>query len=238
MRCILVGFGEIGRAVKRVYGNVHTIAVYDPLTQGVVPDGEFDLLLVAFPFSDYFIEQVRVYQEHYGTKATLVFSTTAIGTCSQLGAVHCPIEGKHPDLAESIGATSRWLGGSDPLVEQFFDEAKMPYRVLPKPEHTEWLKLRSTTVYGVNIEFARYCKQVSDELGMDYAECNAWDEWYNALYRDYFNQPQYTRPILAAPVGAKGGHCVTPNARILMRSHPSPLVAEVAEVTYGKELGW
>lgn len=240
MRCVLVGFGEIGKGVKRVYGIKHTIAVYDPITQPVMPATHepYDLLLVAIPHSEAFIEQVRGYQRAFGVKATLVFSTTPVGTCRRLGAVHCPIEGRHPDLAESIAVTERWLGGADPTVFEFFTEAKMPYRMLPSPEHTEFLKLRSTTVYGVNIEFARYCKAVCDDIGMDYAECKAWDAWYNRLYGEYFRQPQFTRPLLDPPTGAKGGHCVTPNARILMEQYPSPLVASVAEVTYRKELGW
>jgi hypothetical protein len=156
-----------------------------------------------------------------------VFSTTAIGTCSQLGAVHCPIEGRHPDLAESIGATSRWLGGDDPLVRQFFDEAHVAYRVLPKPEHTEALKLLSTTNYGVAIEYARYCKSVCDDIGMDYENVKEWTRWYNSLYAGHFGMDWAKRPVLDPPVGAIGGHCVVPNARLLDGTHPNAIVGEV-----------
>lgn len=233
MKCVLIGYGEIGRAVKRVYGGVHDISVYDP----EVPEydelpsrmDEYELLLVAIPFTQGFVFAVQNYQRTWGTKATLVFSTTAIGTCSQLDAVHCPVEGKHPDLAESIGATTRWLGGSNPHVYRFFDEARVGYRSLPLPEHTEFLKLRSTTVYGANIELARYSKSVCDDLGLRYEYCKEWDEWVNALYRDHFGMPQFTRPILSPPEGAKGGHCVTPNARILAKQYPNQIVSVVAE---------
>jgi hypothetical protein len=215
--------------VKLVYGQVHTIAAYDPMQKVGYPyGGEYDLLLVAFPFGEDFIEQVRTYQRDLHVKATLVFSTTAIGTCSQLGAVHCPIEGRHPDLAESIGATSRWLGGHDPLVEQFFDEAHTLYRVLPKPEHTEALKLMSTTNYGVAIEYARYCKSVCDDIGMDYENVKEWTRWYNALYAGHFGMDWAKRPVLDPPVGAIGGHCVVPNARILQKQYPDALVGVVA----------
>lgn len=229
LRCLLAGYGEIGKAVKQVYGGVHHIEVLDPQQGLMGANGPYDLLLVAIPYSDAFVTIVREYQSIFQVAATIVFSTVAIGTCSQLpNTVHCPIEGRHPDLAESIGASSRWIGGVSRMAERFFTEARVPFRVLAKPEWTEWLKLRSTTTFGVFIEWARYSARVSESIEMPYCLCNEWDDWYNHLYADHFEQTQYLRPRLYAPEGKVGGHCVTPNARILTEQYPDPLVDIVA----------
>lgn len=228
MKAILVGYGEIGRGVYEVFGEYHQIDKYDPITAPDKPVGKYDILVLALPYFDGFIDVVKGYQEEYGVSSTISFGTTPVGTCSKIGAVHCPVEGRHPNLAESIRITDKWLGGNDDLAERFLKEAKFNVLQLDRPEYTEFLKLRSTTAYGVNIEFARYSKKICDELGLDYARVNEWDRWVNGIY-DYFNMTQFTRPILEPPVGAKGGHCVTPNAKILNKQYPNEMVRIVAE---------
>lgn len=229
MDSLLVGYGEIGKGVKSVFDRYHSITVFDPAYNNNKPEKEyFDILLVAIPFSDKFIDIVKGYLEDYDINHCLVFSTTAIGTCKQIPACHCPVEGKHPNLAESIRATDKWLGGSDDVCKTFLEDADFFVRQFDKAEHTEFLKLRSTTVYGLNIEFARYCKGIADDIGLDYDNVKKWDEWYNQLYQG-FGEDRFTRPILDPPTGKKGGHCVTPNAIILNKQYPSPMVEIVAE---------
>lgn len=229
MNALLIGYGEIGKGVKSVFEPYHRITVFDPAYNNTKPEKEYyDILLVAIPFSDKFIDIVKGYLEEYHIKHCLVFSTTAIGTCEQIPANHCPVEGKHPDLAKSIRITDKWLGGSDDICKSFLEYADFIVFQFPSPKHTEFLKLRSTTVYGVNIEFARYCKMISDDIGLDYNAVKKWDTWYNKLYAD-FGETKFTRPILDPPIGKKGGHCVTPNAIILNKQYPNPMVEIVAE---------
>ena len=116
---LLVGYGEIGKAVKKVFKDMK---VYDPLTHPKKPKGVFDILLVAIPYSDKFVEIVRHYQKEYQIESTLVFSTVPVGTCHRIDASHCPIEGKHPDLAKSIRLTDKWLGGPNKYLEKFLKQ--------------------------------------------------------------------------------------------------------------------
>jgi hypothetical protein len=69
---------------------------------------------------------------------------------------------------------------------------------------------------------------VCGELGIDFERTKEWDKWVNDIYK-YFDMPWATRYILNAPEGPKGGHCVTPNARILNKQYPDDLVRIVAE---------
>lgn len=227
MKAILVGFGEIGKSVYEVFSKYHQIETFD-VKNGERPAGQFEILLVAIPFIDDFKEVIRGYQKEFETKSTIVFSTTAVGTCAEIGAVHCPVEGRHPDLAESIRVSDKWLGGRDELAEKFLKEAEFNVMVLGKPEYTEFLKLRSTTIYGVNVEFARYTKNVCEKIGLDFEETKKWDSWYNDIYK-HLGMDWAHRYILDPPEGKKGGHCVTPNAKILYKQFPDELVRIVAE---------
>lgn len=228
MKAILAGYGEIGKGVFEVFKDYHQIEPNDPDKGIMAPDGQYDVLLVAIPYFDNFIDIVNDYQQKYGVKSTIIFSTVAIGTSAKLAAAHCPVEGKHPDLAESIRISEKWLGGKDELALKFLKDADFNVINLEKPEYTEFLKLRSTTVYGVNIEFARYSKKVCDALGLNYDEVKKWDGWVNNIYH-HFGMGWAIRYTLDAPQGAKGGHCVTPNAKILNKQYPDKMVEIVAE---------
>jgi len=228
MRALLVGYGEIGKSVHEVFSKYHLIDVHDPVKGKICNSMGYDLLLVAIPYSDKFVDIISGYRDEYRCKDILVFSTVPIGTCSKLGACHCPVEGKHPNLAKSIAITSKWFGGTSKVCYEFIKQAGFEIHCLDKPEFTEFLKLRSTTLYGVNIEFARYSKEVCDAIGLKYEEVKRWDTWVNTLYQS-MGMPQYTRYILEPPEGSKGGHCVAPNAKLLNKQFPNELVRIVAE---------
>lgn len=223
-KMVLIGFGEIGKAVYQLMTKNFYVAVVDP-SQNLDAVGEYDILLVAFPHNDKFNEAVAEYQDRFKTKATIIFSTVPVGTCKQLNAIHSPVEGKHPNLYEYIKNSTRYVGGdTDGLAKAIFgDVLKMVCRFLPKAEHTEFLKLRSTTLYGLNIEFARYSKKIADELELDFEEIKIFDEKYNEMYANA-GYPEYARYILNPPEGKIGGHCVVPNAMILSKQYPDPLL--------------
>lgn len=233
MKAILIGNGEIGKAIYTVFGKTHQIKIHDPWEnlRNQVPAGEeADVLLVTIPYSDKFVKIIKDYQNSFKSiKATIVFSTTAIGTCSQLGAVHSPVEGRHPNLAKSIVIGKRWIGGYSAYAINFFKQGGFEIsdmKVMPKPEYTEFLKLRSTSLYGLNIEFARYSKETADSLGMYFNSIKEFDEDYNYLYK-HLKLPQFQRYILEPPEGNIGGHCVVPNAKILDKAYPSDFLKEI-----------
>jgi hypothetical protein len=230
MKCVLIGSkGQIGQAIYNVYSNVHLIDCVD-IDYEAREFEEYDVMLVTIPYSDNFIEIVSEYQQKFKAKAKIIFSTVAVGTTSKLkDAVHVPIEGKHPDLTTSISKWQVFIGGYNRIAYDFFVQAgKLPY-VLEASEHTEFLKLQSTTNYGLMIEYARYVNDVCKGIGMEFSKVNAYNGCYNALYSD-MGMPQYCRYILIPPEGKKGGHCITSNANILRNQFRSKLVDIVAEV--------
>jgi hypothetical protein len=229
MKCILIGHGEIGKGIREYYGQYHEIDYVD-LNDETIDLKEHDIMLVTIPYSENFVQIVSDYQQRFKPKAKIIFSTVAIGTTSKLlNAVHVPIEGKHPNLTESIANWQIFMGGFNQLAYDFFVQAnKNPY-ILEKPEHTEAMKLLSTTLYGVNIEFARYANTIFKDIGMNYNNFNSYNACYNVLYNSMGEQ-RYSRYILNPPDGKKGGHCITSNAKILQEQYHDILVDVVAEV--------
>lgn len=247
MDCILIGNGQIGHAVFEVFlSNQQRVDIVDKkwvLDDPVIKEAmgfknSYDIMLVTIPYSDDFVQIVKDYQKQFNPKATIIFSTVAIGTTRQIpNAVHSPVEGRHPDLAESIRKMQRFIGGISQIplynwnvIVDFFRPAirsiPMYYQIVDNSEHTEALKLMSTSLYGLNIEFARYRKEVADAIGMDYELVKAFDKAYNELYKE-LGLEQFQRYILDPPEGNLGGHCVTSNSKILNKQFPSIFLEEI-----------
>ena len=215
-----MGNGEIGKSFKEVLKSTAKVSIYDRVSSEDCLE-KTDILIIAFPYyGDSFCSEVKRYQGMTDPKDTVIVSTVPIGTCRRVNAVHSPVEGKHPHLAESIRKGIRWVGGSNAFnVTQLFEEANLEVRQVKEPEFTEFLKLRSTSLYGVNIEFARYSKDVADKIDMDFELVKEFDQDYNNLYKE-LDMPQFQRYILDPPEGKIGGHCVVPNAEILDKQYP------------------
>jgi UDP-N-acetyl-D-mannosaminuronate dehydrogenase len=234
MNILLIGHGEIGKAVEEAFG-INPKAIHDPFQNEHAVKEKYDGMLIAFGYSDTFIKDVISYIKEFSPEFVIIFSTTDVGTCSKIQEIsgiavsHCPVEGKHPDLLRSFVNTPNWIGNMSFGAKELFTSFGYEVKHLEKSEYTELLKLLSTTKYGINIEFARYAKECCDKVGLDYEEVKNWDMMVNELYRNVLNLPQYTRYILDPPEGPKGGHCVTPNAIVLDKQFPNPIIDIVAE---------
>lgn len=231
MRNIVIGYGEIGKSVGAVIGEHEKIdegMLAPPVTDEAVT------LHICFPYSDKFVTAVQAYMEKYRPEHVIVYSTTAIGVCEQIGdkVVHSPVEGRHPELEMSIRMMERWLGTSDIKEGQYFTGFFMgrgiSCRVVAHPNYTEALKLMSTSKFGINLVFADYQAGVAEEIGMDFQLVKDFDKEYNKLYRN-IGMDWAQRYILDAPNGKIGGHCVVPNAKLLNTQFPSVLLNKIIE---------
>jgi hypothetical protein len=220
MKALLIGYGEVGQGIYEAFKYYHDIEIYDP-EKGLdtIWDLPIDILLVAIPYSDVFVEQVKEFIQRADGAPAIVFSSVPIGTCKQIPAVHSPIEGDHTNMRESVLVHKRYMGGHSGKAYIFFKQAFCDVVQLEEPDHTEFLKLRSTTIYGINIEFARYSNAVAQKLGMDYQDIKSYDEEYNRL-TNRTERPDKQRYILDAPEGRIGGHCIIPNAKLLQKTYP------------------
>ena len=224
---LIIGRGEIGKALFGFLREVKAEVFIRDAKPTKVP--KIDILHIAFPYSEDFVKHVQAYMEQYDPLLTIVYSTLPIGTTKEIGdnVVHSPIEGRHPALEASIAIGVRWLGSenksalADAVI--FWQQYVKTIRTVNSSDNTEFLKLRSTAKYGINLVWTDYEAKVSKDLGMDYESVKQFDLDYNSLY-ETLQAPQFKRYILDPPNGEIGGHCIVPNAELLDVQHPHDLL--------------
>lgn len=214
MKTLILGNGEVGKALYEVLAPFHETQAYDvdpPALEGV------EIMHVCFPYRtmNSFIAAVREYQENYKPRLTVIHSTVAVGTSHLCGATHSPIRGNHADMARSIRAFAKFVGGKDASeVAEYFNRAGIRTVICDLSETTELAKLLCTTFYGVLIEYTKAAKAKCDDQGVPFAEAwTLWQQTYNEGYQA-IGRPDYTRPILTPIDGRIGGHCVLPNLEL------------------------
>lgn len=212
---LIIGTGQVGSALFEVLYDKYDVTGID-IDRFALE--EFDVIHVCIPYVDGFVTDVTNYKLQYLAPGGLVIihSSVAVGTSDRLGAVHSPIRGVHPNLAEGIRTFTKFFGGARA------EEAAGIFRDLgitcvhtPDARNTEALKLWDTTYYGWNIVFEKavhaYCDKHRLDFNIVYTRAN---RTYNNGYVR-LGMPEVLRPVLDHREGPIGGHCVIPNAKIL-----------------------
>lgn len=212
---LIIGAGEVGRALKEVLSEKWPVHIRDIQDDAF---GTFDVLHICFPPVGEFVRSVRAYTRKYRPKLVVIHSTVSVGTTAKLGAdaVHSPIRGVHPHLAEGIRTFVKYFGGIRAKeAARYFAACGVRTRTFQRAETTELLKILDTTYYGWNIVFAKEAARICAELGLSF------DEVYTEANRDYnegyakLGMPNVVRPVLRAMPGKIGGHCIIPNTKLL-----------------------
>jgi hypothetical protein len=225
---LVLGLGEVGRAVKEVTGSEYSYDIKDDTPN--LPAG-IDMLHICYPYSPTFIEAAQDDIERFRPKHTIVWSTVPIGTCRKVSdkVVHSPIEGVHPDLAKSIRKMRRWVGFNDGtagrMAVKYFEDLGLRVWIVSSTEMTELAKLRSTAKYGINLVWTQYESELCGRFGVPFDELMTYDQDYNELFTELDEWKQ--RYVLYPPNGRIGGHCVVPNAKLLNEQFPSDLLDKI-----------
>lgn len=213
MKGIILGAGEVGRALYEVLAPFHPTLLYD-----LDPPGEpgVEILHICFPYGAAFVSEVEAYRRQYRPRLIVVHSTVPVGTCETLRATHSPIRGNHADMARSLRAFVKFVGGQDAdEVAEYFNRAGIRPAICRSSRTTELGKLLCTTFYGVIIEYTKSVEKKCEAEGVPFAEAwtlfqQTYNEGYTAIGR-----PDYQRPILTPMQRRIGGHCVLPNLDLL-----------------------
>lgn len=232
-RNLVVGMGEVGSSLYRLLDEYDTTFVRDLEPKESI--SEIDVMHICFPYSKRFVEQVKNYIEQYDPQITIVYSSVPVGTCESIGdeIIHSPVEGIHPLLEESFTKFDRWLGcvsdGALDFATRFWYRLAREVVTCKSSRYTEFLKLRSTAKYGVNLVWTDFEKEIADQIGMQFECVKAYDEGYNKLYRD-LGLFKYQRYILDPPEGKIGGHCIRENAVLLNDQYPHPMLKAIKKM--------
>lgn len=221
---LIIGMGEVGRGLHAVLPEAHTLDLYSDSDTASVVD-RADVLHICFPYSKDFVLWVKAYAKQFKPSLIVIHSTVKIGTTEKIpNAVHSPIRGKHPDLAEGIRTFVKYFGGAraEEAADLFPDLRCVCWG---DARLTEALKLWDTTQYGWMIalekEMYRWCGEhfaaPAEAMAAIYGDANlSYNEGYGLL-----GNPRVQRPALKHAFGPIGGHCVMPNLDLLGGKVPS-----------------
>lgn len=219
---IVIGMGEVGRAVSQVLSTAHKVVSYDTSRDNLIPSIERDedtlvVLHICIPFDEVFYASVNSYKHLFKPSYTVIHSTTPIGTCKTLECHHSPIRGIHPHLAESITTFTTYLAPKSTELKQYLEQAGMDVVCVSDTDTTEAGKLWSLTAYALSIILEKEMYQWCEANEVDYDICykhftHSYDNGYDAM-----GMGNYVRPVLEHMDGGIGGHCIIPGVEKLGR---------------------
>jgi hypothetical protein len=242
MKIGILGYGEIGRSIEKVYNNFNH---YEIKIKDLERDENFEqieTLNICIPNSENFINIVSEEIKRFKPKLTIIHSTVAPETTSKINAlipeechiVHSPVRGTHPELCEGIKTFIKYIGGdteeSRNKAKKHLEELGISVKVFNKSITTELGKLLDTTYYGVAIAWHGEMKKMCDKYGANFEEVSTdFNKTYNEGYKK-LGKDNVIRPVLFPPADNKiGGHCVVPNAKILSKYFDSKALDLVLE---------
>lgn len=223
---IVIGAGEVGQAIIELEEDArHGVAVVDKKYDSDPPQKKYKVMHVCIPFTPQFISDVDMYIQTYSPSLVIVHSTVPVGTTEQLNPVtsivHSPVRGKHPNLAKSLRAFHKYVGGPNPACISaiaYMRELGVKSTYIGDYKATELAKLLDTTYYGWCIAFAERASELCSKYGVDYDFVYTdWNQTYNEGYTR-LGVSNVVRPVLDPPQGGLGGHCLTSNAILLRES--------------------
>lgn len=224
MKIGIVGYGEIGSSIAKVYESFDgfDIRVVDPYQNRSDDIVDVEILNICIPFIDNFVDVVKNYILQSNPRYTIIHSTVAPGTTKLIGGkvCHSPMRGLHPNLDLGMKTFLKYIGPEDAesakLYEEHLNKLGIKTYICKDSKTTEYAKLLDTTYYGVCIAFHADVAQVCENEGIDFDEVmTLYNKSYNEGYLE-LGKDNVVRPVLYSTKKI-GGHCVVPNAKILKK---------------------
>ena len=220
----IVGHGEIGKSLERVYKDYNEFKLTIIDKDFIRGNGNIDIMNICLPLVGFFDIVVTNYIKKYNPKLCIIHTSTTPGMTERIAekvsccVVHSPVRGVHPNLYDGLKTFKKYIGYVDnkgrDLCEKHFDRLELSYESINGPSNTELAKLYSTTYYGLCIAFHGEVKKHFDKLDLNYDIIPDWNKTYNEGYKKLGNN-NVIRPVLTPPGKFIGGHCVIPNTELL-----------------------
>lgn len=231
---LIIGNGEIGKAVTQVEkeskNKIFVLDINDKQFSKKYKEYSknyaFDICHVCIPYSEDFSYMIFEYIKDFDIELTIINSTVKPGTTLEIYEMldgdcliaHSPVRGIHPHLYEGLKTFVKYVGGTEEACElacDHFNSIGIDTKVVGTSRNSEFLKILCTTQYGYNILLAKMIKEMCDKHHLDfddvYTDSNlTYNEGYTKL-----GMSNVVRPVLYAPEGNIGGHCVGNNFELL-----------------------
>jgi len=234
---LVVGLGEIGRSLFDLLKESRKFEVYgwdvnkekmQDIQQGDLPK-EVDVLHICYRYTaqEEFVNTTADYIMRFRPELTIINSTVPPGTTEKVYTlsgghmVHSPVRGMHKTregMKRYLLFLTKYIGGVDgksaELARRHFEELGLKTKILIGPVETELAKLFETTYRAWMIACFQEMHRISRRFGADF------DQVTDFLEDDH--RVRFDRPIHFP--GVMGGHCLIPNAELLLESYDSEFI--------------
>lgn len=234
---LVVGLGEVGRPLFELLRESGRFEVYgwdvdekkmQDVQQGDLPK-EVDILYICYGCRDQgeFVKTTVDYVRRFRPELTIINSTVPAGTTEKVYTLsgdhmaHSPVRGMHKNMDSMkryLLFLTKYIGGVDEksaeLARRHFEELGLKTKILIGPVETELAKLFETTYRAWMIACFQEMHRVSRRFGADFDQVVDFLEDTHRVRLD--------RPIHFP--GVIGGHCLIPNAELLLKSYDSDFV--------------
>jgi UDP-N-acetyl-D-mannosaminuronate dehydrogenase len=227
---ICIGTGEIGKPLYELLSGSYRTLPVDPLhypeNQGKIVDCDFMHICIPGEM-EHFDKVILDYIHHYEPDFVFIHSTVVPGTCKRLQKqtkvpiMSSPVHGKHHNnqMKKDMLRYPKYVGlpeGSSHYIESVIREhlaviGFADIRISEGTDNIEWLKVLSTTYFGLIIAWHQEIERICDEFNLEF------DKVIDIFkYQDDIKPPHYS--------GVVGGHCVMQNIKMIKEIWPSDLL--------------
>ncbi len=224
---LIVGYGEVGRALMDVLKERYAIEVHDPPKGLNAPVQEYGWMHICVSYTTQFVEVVVSYIEMFKPAHVVIHSTVPVGTCLRieenmmsLSVIYSPVRGIHPHLTRYLREFPKWFYTGDNAESVAFQgymaQVGIQTRQARGYGQLELMKLWETTEYGYRIVM---WQEIERELKSLYPGWGSHPEDYEVALSDMkawlfekrkvYDGDRGLVPILFG--GVIGGHCVKEN---------------------------
>ena len=237
-KVLIVGLGEVGRPLYEIIRESGKFEVYGydvniekiPKDQPDIPQN-IDIMHICYPCQSKteFIEATISYIKHFNPMLTIINSTVAPGTTEQIfkktraKIVHSPVRGIHKNMKKDLFFWTKYIGAFDKesalKASEHFQKLGIKTKILRSPIETELAKLFETTYRALMIAWFQEMHRICKFFEANFVEVI---EMLEDVHKVRLDRPVFYPDVI-------GGHCLIPNAKLLLSVYDSKFVELILE---------
>jgi len=245
---LVIGLGEVGRSIYELLQESGKFSVYGydidekKMQKLGVPElpKKVDIMHICYPCTNKrkFIEITIDYVNRFRPELTIIESTVPPGTTWNIyetikrPIAHSPVRGIHIDvkfMKQELKSWTKYVGGvnseSADRARVHFEKLGLKVKVLRGPFETELAKLFNTTYRALMIAWFQEMHRISRAFEADFDQIV---DFIEDTHRVRLDRPIFFPSII-------GGHCLIPNAYLLMDVYKSKFIELILESNERRE---
>ena len=222
MKSLIVGYGQLGKALYRILSDKYEVDWMDKEKKEI--NFKVDVMHICFPMVDAeeFINTTIGYIEKYRPEHVIIESTVLPSTTQRIAdgrhvvlksITYSPCRGQHDNLYFDLMRYDKYIACLPPKfakeIYNYYTNCGLKVRIAPRPEILELVKLLDVVSLGVYSAWALHEKKICDKYGVD----SNWVREFGRQTEEFYKK----RPDIYPPERGIGGSCVVEDTLLLKK---------------------